>query len=97
MADAHTDDVGVTLALQTFTTWSDVRSPISEECAALFSVLFLLKVNSKRGDDPNLAANLVTIANPLKTKRIYFIEGLSPYRAVNTLHFGYKNQYLNVL
>jgi hypothetical protein len=35
--------------------------------------------------------------NPLKTKRICFIEGLSAYRAVNTLHFGYKNQSLNVL
>jgi hypothetical protein len=34
---------------------------------------------------------------PLKTKRICFIYGLSAYRAVNTLHFGYKNQYLNVL
>jgi hypothetical protein len=35
--------------------------------------------------------------NPLKTKRICFIYGLSAYRAVNTLHFGYKNQSLNVL
>jgi hypothetical protein len=35
--------------------------------------------------------------NPLKTKRICFIEGLSAYRAVNTLHFGYKNQSLDVL
>jgi hypothetical protein len=37
------------------------------------------------------------IFNPLKTKRISFIQGLSAYRAVNTLHFGYKNQSLNVL
>jgi hypothetical protein len=35
--------------------------------------------------------------NPLKTERICFIYGLSAYRAVNTLHFGYKNQSLNVL
>jgi hypothetical protein len=35
--------------------------------------------------------------NPLKTKLICFIQGLSAYRAVNTLHFGYKNQSLNVL
>jgi hypothetical protein len=35
--------------------------------------------------------------NPLKTKPICFIYGLSAYRAVNTLHFGYKNQSLNVL
>jgi hypothetical protein len=35
--------------------------------------------------------------NPLKTKRICFKSGLSAYRAVNTLHFGYKNQSLNVL
>jgi hypothetical protein len=35
--------------------------------------------------------------NPLKMKRIGFIQGLSAYRAVNTLHFGYKNQSLNVL
>jgi hypothetical protein len=37
------------------------------------------------------------IINPLKTKRVCFIWGLSAYRAVNTLHFGYKNQSLNVL
>jgi hypothetical protein len=37
------------------------------------------------------------IINPLKTKRICFIQGLSAYRAVNTLRFGYKNQSLNVL
>jgi hypothetical protein len=37
------------------------------------------------------------IINPLKTMRICFIQGLSAYRAVNTLHFGYKNQSLNVL
>jgi hypothetical protein len=35
--------------------------------------------------------------NSLKTKRICFIYELSAYRAVNTLHFGYKNQCLNVL
>jgi hypothetical protein len=35
--------------------------------------------------------------NPLKAKRVCFIQGLSAYRAVNTLHFGYKNQSLNVL
>jgi hypothetical protein len=35
--------------------------------------------------------------NPLKTNRICFIQGLSAYRAVNTLHLGYKNQSLNVL
>jgi hypothetical protein len=37
------------------------------------------------------------LINPLKTKRICFIQGLSAYRVVNTLHFGYKNQSLNVL
>jgi hypothetical protein len=37
------------------------------------------------------------IINPLKTKRICFIHGLIAYRAVNTLHFGYKNQSVNVL
>jgi hypothetical protein len=37
------------------------------------------------------------IINLLKTKRICFMQGLSAYRAVNTLHFGYKNQSLNVL
>jgi hypothetical protein len=35
--------------------------------------------------------------NPLKTKRIGFLQGLSTYRTVNTLHFGYKNQSLNIL
>jgi hypothetical protein len=33
----------------------------------------------------------------LKTKRIYFIQGLSPYRAVNTLYLGYKKQTVNVV
>jgi hypothetical protein len=40
---------------------------------------------------------ILPLFNPLKTKRICFIQGLSAYRAVNTLHFGYKNQSLNVL
>jgi hypothetical protein len=35
--------------------------------------------------------------NPLKKKLICFIQGFSAYCAVNTLHFGYKNQSLNVL
>jgi hypothetical protein len=35
--------------------------------------------------------------NPLNKKSLCFIEGLSAYRAVNTLHFGYKNQSLNAL
>jgi hypothetical protein len=43
-----------------------------------------------------LNVNLQQVS-PLKTKRICFIQGLSEYRAVNTLHFGYKNQSLNVL
>jgi hypothetical protein len=34
--------------------------------------------------------------NPLKTKRICLYRERA-YRAVNTLHFGYKNQSLNVL
>jgi hypothetical protein len=34
--------------------------------------------------------------NPLKTKGICFRQRLSAYRAVNTFHFGYKNQSLNV-
>jgi hypothetical protein len=42
-------------------------------------------------------AKLLYDINPLKTKRICFIQGLSAYRAVNTLHIGYKNQSLNVL
>jgi hypothetical protein len=37
------------------------------------------------------------IINLLKTNLICFIYGLSAYRAVNTLHFGYKDQSLNVL
>jgi hypothetical protein len=41
--------------------------------------------------------SISTAINPLKMKRICFIQGLSAYRAVNTLHFGYKNQSLNVL
>jgi hypothetical protein len=34
--------------------------------------------------------------NPLNTKRISFIEGVSAYRAVNTLHRGYKTQSVDV-
>jgi hypothetical protein len=34
------------------------------------------------------------VVNPLKTKRICFIRGLSAYRAVNTLHLGLKNNLL---
>ena len=33
--------------------------------------------------------------NPLWTRRMCVIQGLSPYRAVNTLRWGYKNQTLN--
>jgi len=33
--------------------------------------------------------------NLLKTKRISFIWGIIPYRAVNTFHNGYKNQSVN--
>ena len=32
---------------------------------------------------------------PLRTHGICFIQGLSPYRAVNTFHHGYKNQSVN--
>ena len=28
--------------------------------------------------------------NTLRTKRVFFIQDLSAYRAVNTLYFGYK-------
>ena len=35
------------------------------------------------------------VFNPLWTKRIWVMEGRSPYRAVNTLHFGYKTQSVN--
>jgi hypothetical protein len=34
--------------------------------------------------------NVSALINLLKTKRICDIKGLSPYRAVNTLHLGYK-------
>jgi hypothetical protein len=44
-----------------------------------------------------LSSQKTSVINPLKTKRICFIQGLSAYRAVNTLHYGYKNQSLNVL
>jgi hypothetical protein len=47
--------------------------------------------------DNNLKCGTKKYINLLKMKRICFIQGLSAYRAVNTLHFGYKNQSLNVL
>jgi hypothetical protein len=37
------------------------------------------------------------LINPLKTKRICFMQGLSAHRAVNILHFGYNNQSLNIV
>jgi hypothetical protein len=40
---------------------------------------------------------LLNAINPLTTERIYFIKRFNAYRAVNTLHFGYKNQSINVL
>jgi hypothetical protein len=43
------------------------------------------------------AVIISSVFNLLKTKRICFIQELSAYRAVNTLHFGYKNQSLKVL
>ena len=33
--------------------------------------------------------------NPLRTRFICVIQGLSAYRAVNTLHFSYKDQSVN--
>jgi hypothetical protein len=36
----------------------------------------------------------IVLINPLKKKRICFIQGLSMYRAVNTLHFGYQTNLL---
>jgi hypothetical protein len=50
-----------------------------------------------KDNETDYSVILMALINPLKTKRICFIEGLSAYRAVNTLHFGYKNQSLNVL
>jgi hypothetical protein len=66
--------------------------------------LFLPKTNPQQvsilATQSNVKSNkpfITILINPVKTKRICFIQGLSAYRAVNTLHFGYKNQSLNVL
>ena len=37
------------------------------------------------------------IIDALKTKRICVLLGLSSYRAVNTLHLGYKSQTVKVV
>jgi hypothetical protein len=59
-------------------------------------LLFLIYCESWQ--DPQwIKAKNNAMINPFKTKRICFIQGPSAYRAVNTLHFGYKNQSLNVL
>jgi hypothetical protein len=50
-----------------------------------------------RGLEERFQPYCISVFNPLKTTRICFIYGLSAYRAVNTLHFGYKNESLNVL
>jgi hypothetical protein len=52
------------------------------------------KINYKEN---KMYENRTTGINPLKTKHICFIQGLSAYHAVNTAHFGYKKQSLNVL
>jgi len=36
-----------------------------------------------------------SVNNLLRMQGICSIQGLSPYRAVNTLHFGYKTQSVN--
>jgi hypothetical protein len=52
-------------------------------------------------DDPSRDKKNVGIIykylNPLKAEWICFIWGFSAYRTVNTLHFSYKNQSLNIL
>jgi hypothetical protein len=45
----------------------------------------------------NEQTKLMSDVNPLKMKHVCSIYELSAYRAVNTFHFGYKNQSLNVL
>ena len=37
------------------------------------------------------------IITPLKTERVCFIQGLSPYRAVNTVDLGLPNQSAKVV
>jgi hypothetical protein len=59
--------------------------------AATYRRQIPFKFNSTR------LVNAFLSINPLKTKRICFTQGLSAYRAVNTLHFGYKTQSLDVL
>ena len=39
--------------------------------------------------------NMTNCVNLQKTKRICFIQGVSPYRAVTIFHHGYKNQPVN--
>jgi hypothetical protein len=57
----------------------------------------MLRVITRMRFTPRCLFHYKVKINPLKANRICFIEGLSAYRAVNTLHFGYKNQPLNVL
>jgi hypothetical protein len=73
-----------------------VRRPITTlDCALLKDISAVLA--AVLGPGINSWACLPLAFNPSKTKRICFIQGLSAYRAVNALHFGYKNQSLNVL
>jgi hypothetical protein len=44
-----------------------------------------------------LSESPVQIYNHLKAKRICVIQGICAYRAVNTLHLGYKNQSFNAV
>ena len=54
----------------------------------------VLKVHTG-GCKPNFLNINVMKFSHLRTKPILVIQRLSPYRAVNTLHFGYKTQYVN--
>jgi hypothetical protein len=68
----------------------------TEDCA-LFPYPIVLSCPEDTASRRPILTFKCTLINPLKTKRICFIQALSAYRAVNTLHFGYKNQSLNVL
>jgi hypothetical protein len=65
----------------------------SPTCVRLVTVLFATGLPTAR----RYENSPTSVFNPLRTKRICFRQGLSAYRAVNTLRFGYKNQSLNVL
>jgi hypothetical protein len=80
-----------------YSSWADTLSRNVGKGLPLDAAQYLRSLQISSASRRKREITVMHKFNPLKTKRICFIKGLSAYRAVNTLHFGYKNQSLDVL